>query len=204
MIAFPHKTVSDSESEEGSDIVVVVAVVVAVITLIVVLLVGGFLTIHLFRKKNPIRLSPVSVAPNTRCGVHAEGNISSTYHAVVVSPNEAYGAIDKHEQVITGNHEDNCVEIEDDPPLDVSPNMAYSPHENVSPRNALANAIAINPNEAYGVPAEVNISSTNHSTDAAIVVKSNEAYGAIDTHEEAPAGNRERNCVAMETSCEYY
>ena len=55
MIAFPHQTVSDSESEDGSDFVVVVAVVVAAITLIVVLLVGGFLTIHLFRKKNPIR-----------------------------------------------------------------------------------------------------------------------------------------------------
>ena len=56
MIAFPHKTASDSESEEGSDfVVVVVAVVVAAITLIVVLLVGGVLTIHLFRKKNPIR-----------------------------------------------------------------------------------------------------------------------------------------------------
>ena len=55
MIAFPHKTASDSESEEGSDFVVVVAVVVAAITLIVVLLVGGFLTIHLFCKKNSIR-----------------------------------------------------------------------------------------------------------------------------------------------------
>ena len=172
-------------------------------------------------------LSPVSVAPNTRCGVHAEGNISSTYHAVVVSPNEA---IDKHEQVITGNHEDNCVAIEDDPPPDVSPNMAYSPHASVSPRNALANAITINPNEAYGVHAGVNVPSTkhpidaavvvdpneaygvhagvnvpstNHSTDAAVVVKSNEAYGAIDTHGEATAGNHEVNCVAIETSCEY-
>ena len=38
MIAFPHQTVSDSESEDGSDFVVVVAVVVAAITLIVVLL----------------------------------------------------------------------------------------------------------------------------------------------------------------------
>ena len=47
MIAFPHKTASDSESEEGYDFVVLVAVVVAAITLIVVLLVGGVLTIHL-------------------------------------------------------------------------------------------------------------------------------------------------------------
>ena len=46
---------SGSESEDGSDFVVVVAVVVAAITLNVVLLVGGFLTIHLFHKKNLIR-----------------------------------------------------------------------------------------------------------------------------------------------------
>ena len=122
-------------------------------------------------------LSPVSVSPNTRCGVHVVGNISSTYPPVVVSPNEAYGAIDEHEQATTGNREDNCVVIEGVPPPDVSPNMAYSPHENVSPRNTLANAIAINPNEAYGVPAEVNVSSLNHPTDAAIVVNPNEAYG---------------------------
>ena len=87
-------------------------------------------------EESGIEMSPVSVGPNTRCGVHVE----------VLLP-------------------------------DMSPNMAYSPHENVSPRNALANAIAINPNEAYGVPAEVNISSTNHPTDAAIVVNPNEAYG---------------------------
>ena len=55
MLSFPHQTASDSESDDRSDFVVVVAVVVAAITLIVVLLVGGFLTIHLFRKKNPIR-----------------------------------------------------------------------------------------------------------------------------------------------------
>ena len=123
------------------------------------------------------KLSPVSVAPKTRCGVHAGETISSTYDTVVVSPNEAYGAMDEHEQATTGNREDNCVAIEGVPPPDVSTNMAYSPHENVSPRNALANTIAISPNEAYGVPAEVNISSTNHPTDAAIVVNSNEAYG---------------------------
>ena len=162
-------------------------------------------------------LSPVSVAPNTRCGVHAGVNISSMYHAVVVSPNEAYGAIDKHEQATTGNREDNCVAIEGVPPPDVSQNMAYSPHENVSPRNALANAIAINPNEAYGVHAGVNVSSTNHPTDAAIVVNPNEAYagvnissmyhavivspneayGAIDKHEQTTTGNRENNCVTI-------
>ena len=122
-------------------------------------------------------LSPVSVGPNARCGVHAEENISSMYHAVVVSPNEAYGAINKHEQATTGNRENNCVTTADVPPLDVSPNIAYSPHDNCSPRNALANAIVINPNEAYGVPAGVNVSSTNHPTDAAISINPNEAYG---------------------------
>ena len=42
VIAFPHQTASDSESEDGSDFVVLVAVGVAAILLIVVLLVGVF------------------------------------------------------------------------------------------------------------------------------------------------------------------
>ena len=53
---FPHQTAqsSSSESEDGSDYVVV-AVGVSAIFLIVVLLVGVFLTINLFREKNLIR-----------------------------------------------------------------------------------------------------------------------------------------------------
>ena len=54
MISFPHQTASGSESDDRSDFVVLVAVGVAAILLIVVLLVGGFLTIHLFHKKNLI------------------------------------------------------------------------------------------------------------------------------------------------------
>ena len=56
---------------------------VAAITLIVVLLVGGVLTIHLFRKKNPIRYTLLYTAlrDDLYIGDHASQEVGYIYNA---------------------------------------------------------------------------------------------------------------------------
>ena len=47
------------------------------------------------------------------------------------------------------------------------------------------------------IHAGVNVPSTNHLTNAAVVVNTNAAYGANDRREQATARNREDNIVSQ-------